>query len=132
MAEEIDIWRTDTNSANDSKGWAFGLEENLFIPIVIGAFVGAVVTTACLMLQLMDVVMSIAWGCLFPGLALLYVMTLRHNRPPNFDRDLFEEVLTSEDGSDRPFVQPPHPREEAVKIDELAAAAEKRRARKNR
>src|SRR2546423_1842102 len=80
---------TDTNSANDSKGRAFGLEGNDFIYVLI-AFVAAM----ALYLVSHVVLLVPAVGALVLALPIFmvpaaWVLLLRHNKPAGYAEDWF-------------------------------------------
>jgi hypothetical protein len=84
---------TDTNSANDSKGRAFGLEGNDFVYVIVGFVVA-------LGLYLL---LAVLFGCgklvsLFLALPfllgpLLWVLVLKHNRPEGHAEDWFDHAF---------------------------------------
>ena len=87
---------TDTNSANDSKGRAFGLEGNDFM-IVLVAFVAAMA-----FYLIATVVLRIpALGGLVLALPLFtaptaWVLLLRHNKPAGYATDWFDHIVNRE------------------------------------
>lgn len=97
---------TDTNSVNDSKGRAFGLEGNDFL-YVIGGFVGAF---ACYLL--MDVLLGAAsLPSILLSLPILilptaWVLLFRHNKPDGYAEDYFDQLITGEGWSFAPRTQP--------------------------
>ena len=100
---------TDTNSVNDSKGRALGLEGNDFL-YVIGGFVGAfasyllldvllgAATLPAILLSLPILVLPSAWVLLF-----------RHNKPDGYAEDFFDQLVTGEGWSFIARNQPTHP-----------------------
>jgi len=103
---------TDTNSANDSKGRAFGLEGNDFLYVLV-AFVFALglylVLTAVL-----HVGLGVAFVFTAPIVAapLAWVLLLRHNKPPGYAEDWFDQYLSGEGFSFAPRAQPSRPAKE--------------------
>ncbi len=87
---------TDTNSANDSRGRAFGLEGNDFIYVLI-AFVVALALYLILTFVLHA---GLAVGLLFSlpvfVCPLAWVVLLRHNRPDGYAEDLFDDLVNGE------------------------------------
>lgn len=77
---------TDTNAADDSLGRAFGLEGNLYLPLVI-SLVGAVGFFA--VLGFVGVGYGVAACCaLTPiGIIFVFLLKLRHGKPRGYDRD---------------------------------------------
>jgi hypothetical protein len=103
---------TDTNSANDSRGRAFGLEGNDFIYVLIAfvvtlalylvfAFVLRVGMAAALVFSLPVFLGTAAW-----------VLFFRHNRPDGFAEDWFDDVVNGEGWSFAAHTQPGRPGEE--------------------
>lgn len=89
----MDLRFTETNSADDHAGQAFGLDGNLYLPVVltgvggIGLFgilglvihfpyavAGAVAATPCV-------------------LTVLWVLLLRRGKPAGYDRDKLEDLV---------------------------------------
>lgn len=97
---------TDTNSSNDSRGRAFGLEGNDFVYVLL-AFVGSLAFYLALSLVLrihapVALVMSLP---LLLG-PLAWVLFLRRNRPDGFAEDWFEQRANGEGWSFAARTQP--------------------------
>ncbi len=104
---------TDTNSANDSKGRAFGLEGNDFIYVIV-AFVVAL-GLYLLLSVLLGVGKLAALAVALPFLLgpLAWVLLLRHNKPEGYARDWFDQKFNGEGWSFVVQTQPaPHQRRE--------------------
>lgn len=107
MSAELRI--TDTNSVNDSKGRALGLEGNDFL-YVIGGFVAAF---ACYLL--LDVLLgaatlpSILLALPILVLPTAWVLLFRHNKPDGYAEDFFDQLVTGEGWSFAARNQPAHP-----------------------
>ena len=101
---------TDTNSANDSKGRAFGLEGNDFI-YVLGAFVLAL-GLYLLLTALLHVSILVALVFSLPILlaTLAWAVLLRHNKPEGYAEDLLDHLVNWEGWSFAPRAQPRLPR----------------------
>lgn len=84
---------TDTNSANDSKGRAFGLEGNDFVYVLIGFVIG--LGLFLLLTVLFGVGKLIGLGLTLPFLLgpLGWVGLLRHNKPEGYAEDWFDQTL---------------------------------------
>ena len=97
---------TDTNSANDSKGRAFGLEGNNFLYVLI-AFVAAlglyIIFSIVLHVQLIG-----ALGICLPIFLIptAWVLLLRHNKPEGYASDLIDTLVNKEGWSYSPKSQP--------------------------
>jgi len=87
---------TDTNSVNDSKGRAFGLEGNDFIYVLVAfvvslglyivfSFVLHVRMAAAMLFSLPVLVVVSAW-----------ILLLRHNKPEGYAEDLFDDLVNGE------------------------------------
>ena len=87
---------TDTNSANDSKGRAFGLEGNDFIYVLV-AFVAALglylLLTALLRFGKLDSLVFVSPFFIGP---LGWVILLRHNKPEGCAEDWFDQKFNGE------------------------------------
>src|SRR4051812_23789588 len=96
---------TDTNSANDTKGRAFGLEGNDFIYVVV-AFVVAL-GLYLLLTALLHVAILPALVFSLPVLlvTLAWVVLLRHNKPEGYAEDLFDHLVNPEGWSFAPRTQ---------------------------
>ena len=87
---------TDTNSVNDSKGRAFGLEGNDFVYVLIAfvvalglylvfAFVLRVGMAVALLFSLPVLVAVTAW-----------VLCFRHNKPDGYAEDVFDDWVNGD------------------------------------
>jgi len=84
---------TETNAADDSAGRAFGLEGNLYVPVVI-AVVGAVALFALLTLLLRINFVPAGLAAGLPVIIVVgWVMLLRNGRPAGYDRDFLENAV---------------------------------------
>ncbi|MEO7700682.1 MAG: hypothetical protein ABIZ04_15780 [Opitutus sp.] len=105
---------TDTNSVNDSKGRALGLEGNDFL-FVVGGLVGAI--AVFLLAYAMFGTSCLAASVLAAPVFVLptgWVFLLRRNRPDGYAEDLFDQIVNREGWSfatsaqPKPIVRPPH------------------------
>lgn len=100
-----DLRFTDTNAADDSGGSVWGLEGNLFIPVLI-----ALVLSIGLLLLLMGAyhwpwLISIVIGAV-PFLGTLgYILLFKQGKPPGYDKDLFELYTNGNGFSFNPQIQ---------------------------
>jgi hypothetical protein len=106
MNAKSELRLTDTNAASDSKGRTWGLEGNLFWWLIGG--VGAGITCFFVLLVMVNSSFSTSFlVALVPVLVCLaYIFGLRQGKPPGYDRDIFEYVLTGRGFSP----EPPHSR----------------------
>ncbi|MEZ0300010.1 MAG: hypothetical protein ACAI35_26445 [Candidatus Methylacidiphilales bacterium] len=85
-----DLRLTDTNAADDSSGSVWGLDGNLFLPVVASA------ALSIGLLLVFFAVLSFHWllSALFAAVpfagTLSYVLLLKQGKPAGYDRDLFE------------------------------------------
>lgn len=105
----------DTNSADDSKGIAFGLSGNLFMPVIAGGVASVVLVTVLLWSQAFGIVGSVVVGTLPFALTLLIVTTFFQNKPPHYARDWFESLTSDGSFVRHPYGQPLQPLEKALK-----------------
>jgi len=103
---------TDTNSVNDSRGRAFGLEGNDFIYVLIAfvvalglyfifAFVLRVGMAVSLVFSLPVLLATVGW-----------IVVLRHNKPDGYAEDLFDDIVNGEGWSFGVQTQPIQPGKE--------------------
>ncbi len=89
----MELRRTDTNSSDDSRGKAFGLEGDLYLPVVIAAVLSLG------LLALLGLVLRTGWvaagvmAALPFGVTLFWAVWLRHGRPPGYDGDWLDQQL---------------------------------------
>ncbi len=104
---------TDTNSVNDSKGRAFGLEGNDFI-YVLAAFVAALALYLVFAFVL-HVGMTVALLFSLPVLIgpLVWVLLLRRNKPDGFAEDVFDNLVNGEGWSLANYGHPVPPGKES-------------------
>ncbi|MDP3069648.1 MAG: hypothetical protein Q8N18_05135 [Opitutaceae bacterium] len=89
----MDLRRTDTNAADDSRGRAFGLDGDLYLPVVIasllslalGALLGLWLHTGWVVAGVVAVVPI--------ALTLFWALGLKHGHPPGHDRDWLDQKL---------------------------------------
>lgn len=101
---------TDTNSANDSRGRAFGLEGNDFVYVLV-AFVAALglylLLTAAVHCGKLASLAFVSPIFLAP---LGWVVLLRHNKPDGYAEDWFEQTFNGEGWSFAAQAQPRLPK----------------------
>jgi Flp pilus assembly protein TadB len=85
---------TDTNAASDSKGRTWGLEGGLFWWLIGG--IGAGITLFFVLLVVVGSSLLVSFlVALVPVLVCLaYIFGLRQGKPPGYDRDIFEYVVS--------------------------------------
>lgn len=101
----------------DSRGVAFGLQGNLYFPVVIAAVISIGIFTLLLVKTNYPVPKAFAIAAVPFAATLVFVMLLMNGKKPHYASDLFASLTT--DGSfGRPFGQPKHP---VIKATEKAA-----------
>ena len=91
---KTDLRLTDTNAASDSKGRTWGLEGGLFWWLVGGMGVGLTVFLVLLVILKSSLLTSFVVALLPVALCLAYIFGLRQGKPPGYDRDIVEHVVT--------------------------------------
>ena len=112
---EVALVSVDTNSADDSKGIAFGLSGNLFLPVIASGVVSIVLVTILLWSQAFGIVGSVVFGALPFALTLLLVTTFFQGKPPHYAGDWFESLTSDGCFVRHSYGQPMHPLEKALK-----------------
>jgi hypothetical protein len=85
-----DLRLTDTNAADDSAGSVWGLDGNLFMPVVASAALSIGVLLILFSAFHMNWFLSAAIGVVPFALTLAYVLLFKQGKPPGYDLDLFE------------------------------------------
>jgi hypothetical protein len=100
---------TDTNAASDSKGRTWGLEGGLFWWLIGG--IGAGIIVFFILLVVLNESLLIAFlAALVPVLiCLAYIFAFRHGKPPGYDRDFFEYLVTGRGFSPQTGTSDRHP-----------------------
>jgi len=89
----MELRLTETNSADDSLGRAFGLDGNLYLPVVLTAF-GALGLFGIVTLVFHASVLLASVVCALPlAGVLLWAVFLRHGKPSGYDRDFLEHSI---------------------------------------
>ncbi|MBI3408722.1 MAG: hypothetical protein HY040_10235 [Planctomycetes bacterium] len=91
---KTDLRLTDTNAASDSQGKTWGLEGNLFWYLVGG--LGAGITTFFVLIVVVKagLLLSSVLAAVPLLLTVGYICGLRQGKPPGYDRDVFERLLS--------------------------------------
>lgn len=89
----MDLRHTDTNAADDSRGRVFGLDGNLYLPVVVAAVAAlGIFAIVGLLLNAGWIIAGVVAGTPLM-LVLAWAIFLRNGRPPAYDRDLIEQLL---------------------------------------
>ena len=81
---------TDTNAADASGGSVWGLDGNLFMPVVASAAVSIGVLLLLFGLFHVHWLVSGLIGAVPFAATLTYVLLFKQGKPPGYDRDLFD------------------------------------------
>lgn len=100
----------DTNSADDSKGVAFKLEGNLYIPVIFSALVSVGLLTMLIWGQVFSIPEAFLIAALPFAFTLFIVLTFFNGKKPHYAADLFESLTTDRSFVRRSRSQPIHPR----------------------
>ena len=89
----MELRQTDTNAADDSRGRAFGLDGDLYLPVVIAVVVSLGI--GALLGTLLRVGWVVAGGVASLPLAttVFWAVGLKHGKPSGYDRDWVEQKL---------------------------------------
>jgi hypothetical protein len=100
-----ELRQTETNAADDSSGRAFGLDGNLYLPVLfatVGAFGLFAVLT--LLLKLGVVGSGVAAGLPLAGV-IGWALCLKQGKPAGYDVDFLQQCLGGGDFSRQPREQ---------------------------
>jgi hypothetical protein len=103
---------TDTNSANDSRGRAFGLEGNDFIYVLIAFVVALGLYLVFAFALRIGLVPALVFSLpVFLGVSG-WVLFFRHNRPEGYAEDWFDDLVNGEGWTFASGTQPVRPGKE--------------------
>lgn len=85
---------TDTNSANDAKGRALGLEGNDFIYIVVGFVLGLALFLGLAFVLKTGMLFAAGIGLLVLLAPAAWVLLFRHQKPEGYAEDWFDQRFT--------------------------------------
>jgi hypothetical protein len=106
--DQTPLKQVRTNNARDSKGWAFGLEGDQFLPVVIVGMTSLGLGTILMLTRVLGVLQSFVFIIVPPALVYLYFALFRKNKPAHTDIDFLIGLLMSEEWG-RGDKQPVHP-----------------------
>jgi hypothetical protein len=84
---------TDTNSSDDSAGRVFGLDGNLYLPVVIAGVGGIGLFAVLGLLFHFPLVLAGLIAVMPAGLTLAWALFLKRGKPAGYDRDKLEDWL---------------------------------------
>jgi hypothetical protein len=94
MSAKNELRLTDTNAASDSKGQTWGLEGGLFWWLIGGIGAGIIVFFVLLVVLNESFLISFIVALVPVLICLTYIFALRQGKPPGYDRDCFEYLMT--------------------------------------
>jgi len=111
MSAKNELRLTDTNAASDSKGRTWGLEGSLFWWLVGGIGAGITLFFVLLVMCSLSLTISLVVALVPVLLCLAYIFGLRQGKPPGYDRDCFEYLVSGrgfgpETGRPHPLYEP--------------------------
>lgn len=113
---ETRLIRTETNSANDSEGVAFGLQGTLFMPVFIAGIISILLLSVLVMNNSVSTPAAFGIASIPFGGTLFIVLVFLNDKPPHYLGDLFQMLISGGQIS-RHTYQPKHP---LVKAREIA------------
>jgi len=88
-----ELRHTETNAADDSSGRAFGLDGNLYLPVLLSVL-GALALFGVLGVLLhVNYVVAGTSAAIPLGIVLGWALLLKQGKPAGYDRDLIEHLL---------------------------------------
>jgi hypothetical protein len=97
---------TDTNSVNDSKGRALGLDGNDFLYVVVGIIAGIGMFLALYFVGAVSLHVSAFISACIVAAPTAWVLMFRRNKPEGYAEDFFDDWLNREGWSFAPGNQP--------------------------
>jgi hypothetical protein len=105
----LNLQFTETNSADDSKGKTWGLEDNLFWYVTGGAFASVITLLLVFSVMKLSFLDSLIIAVIPLGLMLAYVLGFRQGKPPGYDLDCLDYWLNGRGFGPEPRSQIQHP-----------------------
>ena len=100
---------TDTNAASDSKGRTWGLEGGLFWWLIGGIGTGITLFFVLLVMCSLSLTVSFLVALVPMLICLAYIFALRQGKPPGYDRDCFEYLVSGRGFGPQTGLSCPHP-----------------------
>ena len=91
-----DLRITDTNSVNDSRGRAFGLEGNDFVFVLVAVVAALALYIVCAFILRMGMSAALLLSVPGPAVTIAWVLLLRHNKPSGYAEDVFDDLVNGE------------------------------------
>jgi hypothetical protein len=106
----MDLRLTDTNSANDAKGSAFGLEGNDFVFVVVGFVLGLGLFLGLAFVLKVWLPFAALVGAVVLLLPTGWVLLFRHRKPEGYAEDWFDQRASGGGWTISPTDKFDHPR----------------------
>ena len=103
---------TDTNSANDSRGRAFGLEGNDFIYVLVAFVVALGLYLVFAFMLKVGMAAALVFSVPVFLAVAAWVLLFRHNKPDGYAEDFFDDLINGEGWSLTVRTQPLRPGKE--------------------
>lgn len=103
---------TDTNSANDSRGRAFGLEGNDFIYVLVAFVVALALYLVFAFVLRVGMGLALLFSAPVFVATAAWVLLFRHNKPEGYAEDFFDDLVNGEGWSPAPQANPVRPKKE--------------------
>jgi hypothetical protein len=114
---------TDTNSVNDSRGRALGLDGNDFLYVVVGIVAGIGIFLALYSVCAVSLLVSACISACIVAAPTAWVLLFRRNKPEGYAEDFFDDLLNREGWSFAPSNQPSFPLQSDAALDFISIAA---------
>ena len=96
---------TDTNSADDSQGGAFGLDGNQYLVIIIAAIAGIGIVLLLFNGLQMSLGVSAVAGAMPFVISMVYIFGFKRGKPAGYDIDLFDTHIVGKDFNFNPHAK---------------------------
>jgi hypothetical protein len=90
---EQELIQVNTNSADDSKGFAFGLSGNLFLFVIGGAIISGLLLIAFIAFMKIEILTAGVLSATPLALATAYAIFFLQGKPPHYKDDFFLAIV---------------------------------------
>jgi len=111
--ESEGLIRSETNFGGESKGVAYGLQGNLFLPVVFAALLSTMTMSGLVMMGSVSIPAAFGIAAIPFVATLLFVIVFLNDKPPHYLGDVWDSWLSDGCLSRYP-AQPKHPIEQAL------------------
>jgi hypothetical protein len=101
----MDLRITDTNAADDSRGRVFGLDGDLYLPVIVAAVLSMAMFAVIGLVLRAGWVLAGAVSAVPSAVTLGWAAFLRNGKPPAHDRDAIAQWLGGGDFGRQPAAQ---------------------------